>query len=337
MDDLNMIRAVLSVDPETDSQAAARARLRQEIQASRTATRAPRSAWAILRWPLAGTGLVATAAAVAMVVGLGGPAPSTDQGPPGAQVTTAAPANAQEFLLAAATQAEKEPATSGRYWHVRWLMKTPERRSGPSGTPTDFRWRIVDQWEAADPRDGNWWGTLEYKDGKQVRATDFDKTDFGGFGAEAEFSLAEVRQLPTEPQALRTVLEAKARKLGSDVGHLTPDGTEGYVFEASAGLLARSPASPPQRAAAYRLLATLKNVRIARIATDSQGRTGVCIVREGSKEVTQLIVDPKSYQILTILTNPQPGARARPIQADGEMLTTIREWTDETPTAPTFP
>ncbi|HEV7898677.1 MAG TPA: hypothetical protein VGP31_12620, partial [Planosporangium sp.] len=68
MDDINLIRTVLTEERE-DGRAAARLRLQQVIAAERGG-RVPGKRWL---WPLAGTGLVAAAAAVAVVLGAAAP------------------------------------------------------------------------------------------------------------------------------------------------------------------------------------------------------------------------------------------------------------------------
>jgi hypothetical protein len=73
---------------------------------------------------VAGTlaGGLAAAAASVVVVSSGSPAPRSTEPTPGAATRApiaAQPVSARSFLLAAATTAMREPATSGRYWYVR--------------------------------------------------------------------------------------------------------------------------------------------------------------------------------------------------------------------------
>jgi hypothetical protein len=69
--------------------------------------------------------------------------------------------------------------------------------------------------------------------------------------------------------------------------------------------LTRQPASPEVRAAAFRLLATLPDVRSIGTVQDAKGRTGIGLaaratMREGSGTVFDevLVLDPKTYQVL---------------------------------------
>jgi hypothetical protein len=170
-----------------------------------------------------------------------------------------------------------------------------------------------------------------------------DKVTGVGYGWEAEFSPAEIRNLPTDPAALRRALEAKRKKNATEPGPIGED----YVFAATVGLLARAPATPAQMAAAYRLLASLPGVELAGTATDSEGRTGMLIRQPAAKVPTgesrrvrdvELIVDQQTYQVLAVTDNMR-------LMADGEVLQTLtaqsvythREWTDQEPTEPTPP
>jgi hypothetical protein len=315
MDDINLIRTVLTEERE-DGRAAARLRLQQVIAAERGG-RVPGKRWL---WPLAGTGLVAAAAAVAVV--LGAAAPPAPAPRPAGDGTHAVPRTAQEFLLAAATEAAKAPVTTGKYWHTRWDMYY-DRNKGTLGEHGEPIVQVVEEWQAADPAGPSWSSSVQVKQGRyrpKVRTPDRI-----GYGAEAEFSLAEARALPADPAALRAVLAVKADGMGIDLADLTADGLDGYIFEATAGLLARAPASPAQRAAAYRLLATVPGVELAGSATDSKGRTGVLLRYRGSQKTEELIVDRKTYQVLA--TNRLNTRRALTSQT----VFTAPAWTDEEP------
>jgi hypothetical protein len=282
MDDINVIQTVLTEDSE-HGRATARQQLQQAIAAERGSVR---RRW---RWTLAGTGLVAAAAAVAVVLGVVAQ-PATAPSPTGGE-----PRTAQEFLLAAATEAAKAPTTTGKYWHTRWDMYY-DARKGALGQNGDPIVKVVEEWQAADPANPSWSSFVQVRDGQYH--PEVGKADLFGYGAEAEFSLAEARALPADPAALRAVLVKKAEAMGIDLGQLTSDGLDGYVFEAVTGLLARAPGSPAQRAAAYRLLATVPGVELAGTATDSKGRPGVLLRYNGSRKTEDVIIDRTTYQVL---------------------------------------
>lgn len=311
MDDINLIRTVLLDEGEEGEQARATARLRlQQAVATERAggVRAKRRPW----FTLAGAGLVAAAAAAVLVVSLG------------AQPETApsikTPQTAQEFLLAAATRAAGAPATTGKYWHARWDMHFDGSAA----------YSVVEQWQAANPADPSWSSSVRFSGG--VYRPDVEKAEFTGYGWEAEFSAAEVAALPTEPEALKAALTAKNKQLSADLPRL-----EMYLFKATAGLLARAPQSPAQRAAGYRLLASLPGVELAGTATDSEGRTGVLLRYQPPEvagrhkslltETDEVIVDQQTYQVLAVNSDEKIGTRA----ITSQIVFKTREWTDTEP------
>ncbi|MCW6008987.1 CU044_5270 family protein [Micromonospora sp. CPCC 205371] len=328
MDDINLIRTVLVEEVDDDHRDTARSKLLEAVAMDGVPARRPQKSKR--RWSLigAGTGLVAAAAAVVVALGTGSATPTAP--PDGSQVEAAAPANAQEFLLAAATRAERAPARSGKYWHVRWVMHW--------GSESDPSTRVVEQWQAADARQQSWWGVGEFKDG--VFTPSLDKVKRVGYGWEAEFSPAEIRNLPTDPAALRAVLEAKSKANAAEPG---PTGDD-YLFAATAGLLARAPATPAQLAACYRLLASLPGVELAGTATDSEGRTGMLVRRHdaeagtggsGRTEDVDLIIDQQTYQVLATTKILRATFAGHPAQTlSSQSVYTHREWTDEEPTMP---
>ncbi|MEH1130260.1 CU044_5270 family protein [Micromonospora sp. CPCC 206061] len=346
MDDINLIRTVLVEEVDDDHRDVARAKLLEAVAMDGVPARRPRKS--TLRWSLvgAGTGLVAAAAAAVVALGSGPVAPT---GPPsGRQVEAVAPANAQEFLLAAATQAERAPATSGKYWHVRSVRHSgqetlPPFRAGEKESEPGIM--VVEQWQAANARQPSWWGVGELRDGRFEPR--LDRVKHVGYGWEEEFSPAEIRNLPTDPAALRGVLEAKRKKNATQPG---PTGDD-YLFAATVGLLARAPATPAQTAAAYRLLAMLPRVELAGTATDSEGRTGMLVRRPAPVptspapptlaqrlEDVELIVDQQTYQVLAVTKNHRMTVGGKLAQTLwSQSVYTHREWTDQEPTMPTPP
>lgn len=330
MDDIDLIRTALVQEGEQGRETARR-HLRQTIAAERGALSAevrrvapprpvPTRRW---RWALAGTGLTATAAVLATVLAIaGGAAPPAPTSPPVAEATVAVPRTAQEFLLLAATEVAKAPATTGRYWYARW--DTEARADGGTFVNGVPRWSVAEQWQASDPRDPSWYSYVQFKDGPY--RPEVQKADSLGYGAEIEFSLAEVRAFPVDPVALRRVLARKAEAIGIDLAHLTADGMDGYVVEATTGLLARAPLTPAQRAAAYRLLATVPGVELVGTDTDSMGRDGLLLRYVGSKKTKELLVDRGSYQVLAVYIQ---GHSRRKFNT--RTVFTIPGWTDEEP------
>ena len=340
MDDINLIRAVLAEDGD-DHRAAARVKLLEAIAMERAEcapdrrSRGDARRASALRWSLAGTGLVAAAVVTVVALGTGlltpaGPAqaPQREAAGPAPRPGAAVPLTARQFLLAAANQAARAPATAGKYWHARWVMRYGVvEPSGASSNPSAVKVRIeppgmgvTELWQAADSRQPSWWGVIRYHGGRYE--TRLEKVARIGYGWEAEFSTAEVRALPADPAALRAVLVAKERQRRADPG---PAGDD-YVFAATAGLLGRAPAAPAQLAAGYQLLASLPGVELGDTVTDSEGRTGL-LVRRGT---TELIVHRETYQVLAMKSVLAQGIWS-------QLLYTHREWTNQEPAEPSYP
>ena len=158
MDDINLIRAVMLDEGKEGEQgrATGRLRLQQAVAAERAGgVRAKRRPW----FTLAGTGLVAAAAAAAVVVGLGA---QPDTAP-----SVNAPQTAQDFLLAAATRAAETPATTGKYWHSRWDMhlSLPIGSGNSPAKPGPKINMVTEQWQAANPGDPSWSSIVRVSDG----------------------------------------------------------------------------------------------------------------------------------------------------------------------------
>lgn len=304
MNDITLIRdTLLDGDERAETgRDAARQRLRQAIKAEA----APgRRRW---QWALTGTGLTAGAVAAAVVVALGThPRPA----PP-----VAVPQTAQEFLLAAATQAAAVPATQGKYWHTRWDMHSTATFKYQQSEKVIESEKVTEQWQAAAPGGQSWSSFVPVKNG--VYKPKVTKDDSIGYGWENEFTPAEVRALPTDPEALRQTIAAKQKKNAKDLLSL-----EVYLYSAAVGLLARAPASPAQMAAAYRMLAALPGVELGGAATDSEGRTGVLLRYHGLSGANEVIVDRQTYQVLARVSTEGPFVT--------QIVFKAREWTDKEP------
>ena len=301
MDDITLIRATMLDDDERaeTGREDARQRLRQAIT---TETAPGRRRW---QWALAGTGLTAAAVAAAAVVALGAPPPA----PP-----VAAPHTAREFLLAAATQAATAPAKRGKYWHTRWDMHSTVTFKGSKRDTVVKSEKVTEQWQAAAPGGQSWSSFVPVKNG--VYKPEVVKEDSIGYGWENEFTPAEVRALPADPEALRQTIAAKQKE--KDLPRL-----DEYLFSAAVGLLARAPASPAQMAAAYRMLAALPGVELGGAATDSEGRAGVLLRYHGPAGDDEVIVDRRTCQVLARVSTEGPFV--------SQIVFTAREWTDKEP------
>jgi hypothetical protein len=179
------------------------------------------------RWLAAGAGLTAAAAITAALV-------------PGGSHGAATPLSARQILLDAATTAAAGSTTSGTYWHI----KVVGVRYDPASTHAVETWRL---------RDGALW-VLDPA-GTGVWANE----NLGGFPispAGAETTFAQIQRLPESPAALEAWAANTIKPLGYPASSVP-----GEIAITLSNLIATTPASPAVRAAAFRALALLPNVK----------------------------------------------------------------------------
>lgn len=351
MDEMTGVRDLLYADlsPQEDGMVAARARLAEAMAGNRPAPRRRRVV--PLRWSLAGTGVLAAAVAAALALGSGPPPPA--QAPPApAQALTA-----QQFLLAAAERAERAPATSGRYWRVKWVMnatfQVPAGYNVTQGTVME-EWTGIQNWSGSlrlgahpsTPADEAAWRSdgspTEWKFfGRTVlaapeRAKLIKVPNGGTYLGENEVTLAEIRQLPTNPEQLRAWLE---RRIWAQGGIDSEKTVRANLFGAVVNLLATTPASPALRAAAFRLLAATPGVRIEGEVRDQLGRVGTRVVYNvpDAEHTVEMVIDPDGPQVLASDSTAKPATGAREIRVAVDSLYITAEWTDSNPIPPTAP
>lgn len=224
MDEMRMVRDLYVPPPSAPGRevAAARAKLDAAIR--------PRSSR--LRWAVPGFGLVAAVAgAVAVAVAVSGTSGGPVVGPPPGP-------SARTVLLDAALAADRQPAATGKYWHVdssiRWIQKVKNGgylirntsrseywlpSSGSTGAVSRGRYLGA---RPATPADKTAWRkagsphSFSTADGKRTTMSPGDlvvrrgdAVDFeGGMGAAAPAGLSGLKDLPTDPGRLRTWLLA---------------------------------------------------------------------------------------------------------------------------------
>ncbi|GAA2204626.1 hypothetical protein GCM10009850_004630 [Nonomuraea monospora] len=189
----------------------------------------------------------------------------------------------REILLTAATSAAS--ATSrGTYWHVKKVY---------DGV------RETDLWVT---RQGGAW-TAEQ--GRVTRVT--GRSPFSMAGRDLSFD--QIQALPSDPAELRERVAA-----------MLPAGSRGLLADALGGLLWTKPSPPGVRAAAYRALADLPEVRYLGTATDDRGRDGEAFSFALPTGVRRtLIIDPATSQVLS----SEDGTRSELVLTAG--------WTDQGP------
>ena len=308
MDEISMTRRLLAEpSPEPHVVAEGRERLLAAATHGGRTTRIARPTPTTRRaaFPrLVGVGLVgalvAAVLAVAILVPDEGTSPGTG-GPPTADGST------RDVLLAAAVRAESVP-TNGAYWHVRSTSTTSVRRklgSGDNRYTVELR-SVTELWTNRNGQ--TWWGLREWvrpKSPEDVAAwrrdgspsewcmgnTDTEppqpnclRTEPGTasltrVGEDTfmvvegrDLTFAQLQRLPDDPEALRDwVVDAVDDDLDPSASAEIVDDN---VAEVLANLLVDVPAPPGVRAAAYRALADMPNVRSIGPTRDELGRAG---------------------------------------------------------------
>ncbi|MGI5288795.1 hypothetical protein ACQEVF_36360 [Nonomuraea polychroma] len=192
----------------------------------------------------------------------------------------------RSILLSAATTAAS--GTGGTYWHVKKLHDGG---------------RVTELWVT---RQGRAW-TAEQ--GRITRVTGRSPFSMAG----RDLTVQQIQGLPAEPVALRERVAA-----------MLPAGSEGLLADALAGLLWTKPSAPAVRAAAYRALADLPEVRYLGARTDARGRAGEAFsfgLLSGGRRT--LIIDPVTSQVLSSMDS---GGRSEIVLGAG--------WTDRGPDLP---
>ncbi|MGW4058848.1 CU044_5270 family protein [Amycolatopsis sp. NPDC004747] len=227
MNDLQAVRAVLVTSPPAEDVVdRSRHRLLNRMQG------APRRR---VR-PLAiGAGLVAAAAAAAVVVATlpGTPAPAP-------QPQAVAPVlTGTQVLLAAATVAERTPAATGKYWHVKTALDN----------------LVYEDWYTTD---GHRW-FRGAKSGGRVISLGSNPLQLGA----TDVTFEQLRTLPTDPAALRDWLVNAIAHSGArtSAGPFTAEDRERELLLSMVSLVSTLPAPPAVRAAAFRSIAAYPGVQ----------------------------------------------------------------------------
>lgn len=332
----------------------------------------------VLRWSFLGTGLVgATVAGVLAVSVISAPDGQTGNPPPaGGQpgamdgaVGGAAPVAARDILLAAATRAERAPAESGKYWHVKTLDVYGPRRLGTGSAGYWMLMRsVTETWDASDSREASWrgrreLGVLPYKSA--------DEQAWRAAGAPTEWTLGtdsphkvvvsahpgegtlvrdtnppryledlgqlgleQVRALPDEEGALRAwVTRGVETKMdapaGSTLGNFL---LSGFLSR----MLLDTPAPPKVRAAAFRILADVPGVRSLGTVQDESGRSGQGVEFRFESNTVRLIVDPSTQRLLGSKESSTVEGGKHPGKQRSTVVLTA-QWSDAAPQVPTVP
>lgn len=297
MDDLRMIETLLT-KPGPSEEVTVRGRERLREETAGTAKRR-RLTWRVTA-PVAALAAAATAAAV--IFADGSPT-ATPNGPP------AVTASGRQILLAAAVAAETRPAGTGTYWHVKTVYS--DQRSSESR----------ESWTRRDGRE-----YVRNDSGPVVRIHG-SPSAFGMMGGQLTY--AQIQRLPADPAALKAKLAGMIRT-GLDgrlAGHVVGVGKDPLLIQSLTDLLARVPAPPKVRAAAFRAIASLPGV--SRAGSAPNGQT---LLIHGDAGDVRMVVDPA-----TSLVRGYTAAPPSPLPRHGawlgkqSVMFPAAEWTSTLP------
>jgi len=316
--------------------------------------------------PVWGAALTAAAAAVAAAVIISG-VPGDGVVRPGGTDVARQTLGPSQVLLAAASDVERTPDAPGAYWYREerrgWLRDVPgkdytldvrrlSKRWVASGTGKQWSQNVDLGARPAGPADEEAWradGSPRRWDLTSPGAAPGDERDVvtyegrGEIDADApggtadsgrvgEFGLDELADLSTDPGKLRTQLEALVDRHYNGPQRVL----DRTLFDTTVHLAFHMPATSGQRAAAYRLLATLPGVRDLGEVRTRDGRAGNAVAvrnehMNGDWE-RRLVFDRRTG---APLATEDVALRAHDGHEPGEVIgyTTIAEmtWTDRKP------
>ncbi|KAB2345191.1 CU044_5270 family protein [Actinomadura rudentiformis] len=298
MDEMRLLSTLLA-EPEPDQEVVDRS---MRVLRQRMNSPAPLRRRIVRPAIIVGTAMVAATAAVAIAT-LPEEHPASPHSPP----STAA-LDGRAVLMAAAATAEKKPAGSGTYWKI---TQVHTRLDGSRSTGITWTRRDGQSWISLKPG-------LISKVPAEGRAW---TTRFG-------LSFDRLADLPTDPARLKAAL-AKIEPATTDepAPPRTSDEEAGHMLGKLMELISAAPAPPKVRAAAFRALASLPNVK-----STGKVKGGYSLVFAYGSGGSKFIVDPATAQM---------SAEGFAVSRDGRqsMGGTARtsEWTDSLPNAKLVP
>lgn len=302
---------------------------------SRPARRRPRIVRPGGRWL---TGLAVLAAATAVAVAVAVPRMSGD-GRNGKVVPVPAASTAHDVLLRAAASAAAASPQTGRYWRVA-RAGGDVSAAGTNAHPYAVLDRVDPQvvWTAKSPDDHSWFlpstktttvpatpgAAAAWRAAGSPPLRTFTRPEeafrqpggvMGQFGLQ-DYTLAQFQALPSTAAGLRAVILRQFPAMQIKPGTID---AEREMFDMCLGLIMWDPVTPAVRAAAFRVMAALPDVRLAGKVTDPLGRKGYGIVfgnaGAGPHIVELTVIDPDSGVLLAIeqlSTGLPPGVRTPP-------------------------
>ncbi len=308
MNEIELLRAlrVGLPGPRADSRAAARGALVARIEHSQRPAPTAAPAWRRSRLRL----VAALAAVAALLVAL----PTLILGGDG-QVQPAVGQVLRAAAAVAATQPAEPPPGPGQYFYTRsreaYLTTVGfNPRCATHPCDRDHPWEATREWSALAPRIRQTWiaangaGRARVVSTKPEFLTPAQRREWKaagsphlGSGEVEDFALTgqpflDTTDLPTEPKALRKLIEA--RKIPLVDG---PPG-EAETFTLIGDMLRNTYLPPAFRAALYRVVAELPEVDLRGQVEDPVGRKGIGVAFTKGSVTHELIFDPATSALL---------------------------------------
>jgi hypothetical protein len=261
-------------------------------------------------------------AAVAAAIGIAATGQSGDGPvPPGPVPPGRAPQSGQELLLAAANTALRQPAGTGRYWHVKVVTKDAAKKV-KNGYETwsdrdGVNWILFAD-SAPDPSNPGGGGPGQ---GPRTTGKPMKWGDRGFSVCSVYITFTELQNLPTAPDALKAAIA----RIHTDKD-APADQLEERVLYGLIALVSQLPAPPAVRAAAFQAIAAYPGVvNLGPV----DGGVALRISQGWGPDPARLVIDPVAAQIretdVVVVFNQVTQS------TDGGSSTITAGWTDSLP------
>ncbi|MBT2233933.1 CU044_5270 family protein [Nonomuraea sp. NEAU-A123] len=285
MNDLDIVRDLRSQVRQTEERDLREARRRLLVSMTRVprTRKLPRT---VFRVAATGALALAIAAGVTVVQNLGTDGPGTGPASPPAWVPVAnAETLAKRATAAAAGTTDVYPRADQWIYVKRESFSSPkvmDTSDVPStgGGKTESR-HVEEVWIRGDGKE-------------RARRKEGSKTVtriHGGEDSRRRFDPDYLRSLPLEPSALR-------QRLQKDMEDVTPLRGERAVFSQVSFILQEGAPPARLRAALYTVISQLDGVGVEQKVRDVVGREGVGLYMDADVGRREVIIDPKSYDLL---------------------------------------
>ncbi|MFE3449728.1 CU044_5270 family protein [Nonomuraea sp. NPDC059194] len=318
IDELRAARPAHLGDTPTDE----RTRRSELAYAMSHGTPVKRRAKPRLMWGLSLAGAAAAAVTAVAVLTAGTGAGTAPRAPSAVESSAPGELTAQQVLLVAATQAERQPATSGEFWHTRTMGRHLFTAAGGYVMAVKQR---DEMWVSAN----GVWSRSQHLGAEP--ATDEDRAKWAAAGSPSEVEIP----VPGKPRGMRVTIAPGKPHTGHQAGkevfwlgrnvtladlkglpddevklkawllrHYEGKSTESdapmaedaWLFQVTAGLITDMPVSAKVRGAAFRMLAALPSVTAVGEVTDAEGRSGTAIAFEQESRVNLADDNPGTVQ-----------------------------------------